>query len=751
MLKTRHNLPILAVLAALLATLCGCISGGGTSFASTRAAEKALEPLRDCDLRADAPSRACSSFVVTDRPFYSPGDTVFFTAWLAALNEFRPFADSDCTAILVDLDRKELLSTRLKTDAAGVASGSFTLPRELDTNSCRIRIKVDAVVFDAFSPSFTVGNYAPPETMLHFQPVAEPLVAGDDFDVRIHANCIAGKSAAGRKVNCSLRIVESIDTDRFDSNDGDDDDDDDFDSYDERQLYGNSTYEPSWYPAWKTLHKDAVAIRRRIPPFSRDYEIELDGNGDGRIRINTSQIIKEHGRRDLFVALKAELADGAGGRVGDCMNLFLMDRAYKVQLHPTATYAVVGEPFAVGVEVTTFGMEPLSANGRLRLLKVVCGDNGSITEKPLPWQEFETDMDGNAVVMIVPPEAGHYRVLAEVETPDKGKGVCSDMILAWKDGEQLGSERFNGVELHLDKTEYNVGDVARLLVCNDRADIPVFLIKYICGRPQPIETVQISGKCAVVEFTVTEKMARGAGIAAYSPAHDNKCESAAVAIRTSFGRPLSMKLTPLKSEMRPNETAEVLIELHDSDGKPAEANIVVAVHDASMDCLDNKATTSLHAAMNHFSAERKYAFPDAWKYSAIQNSLWKAFPSGNYSKAGIPPDFFQMSLSEHDDFGRDLEKFRMQNTEFDTVSPTFEAFCRRPKISIFRMDKPPLFEWCGEFHGTAFWKADIKTDAAGKAVVSFKLPAATTWRINAWAATHDARYGENIAYIYCNK
>ena len=708
----------------------------------------------DDDLHADAPSRACSSFVVTDRPFYSPGDTVFFNAWLAAFNDkFRPFADSDCTAILIGMDRKELLSTKLKTDAAGVASGSITLPKDLDTNSCRIGIKADAVVLDVFSPSFTVGNYAPPGTMLHFLPVAEPLVAGDDFDVRIHASYIKEKSAAGRKVNCSVRIVESIDTDRFDSNDGDDDDDDDFDSYDGTPLYGNgnSAYEPSWYPAWKTLHMDAVAIRRRMPPVSRDYEIELDGNGDGRIRINTSQIIKEHGRRDLFVALKAELADGAEVRGNDSMDLFLLDRAYKVQLHPPATYAVAGKPFAVGVEVTTFGMEPLSAHGRLRLLKVVCGDNGSMTENPLPWQEFETDIDGKAVVMVVPPEAGHYRVLAEVETAGKGKGACSDMILAWKDGEQLNGERFNGVELHLDKTEYNVGDVAKLLVCNDRADIPVFLIKYICGRPQPIEAVPISGKCAVVEFKVTEEMALGAGIAAYSPGPDNKCENAAVPIKTSFGRPLSLKLTPRKSEMRPGETAEVSIELHDSDGKPVEANIVVAVHDASIDCLDNKAATSLYAAMNHFSAERKYAFPDAWKYSAIQNSLWKAFPRGNYSKAGIPPDFFQMALSEHDDFGRDLEKFRMQNTEFDTVSSTAEAFCRRPKISIFRRDKPPQFEWRSEFHGTAFWKADIKTDAAGKAVVSFKLPAATTWKVNAWAATDDARYGENTAYIYCNK
>ena len=111
----------------------------------------------------------------------------------------------------------------------------------------------------------------------------------------------------------------------------------------------------------------------------------------------------------------------------------------------------------------------------------------------------------------------------------------------------MNSERFNGVELHLDKTEYNVGDVARLLVCNDRADIPVFLIKYICGSPQPIETVPISGKCAVVEFTVTEEMALGAGIAAYSPTPDNKCESAAVAIKTSFGRPLSMKVTKMDS------------------------------------------------------------------------------------------------------------------------------------------------------------------------------------------------------------
>ena len=47
------------------------------------------------------------------------------------------------------------------------------------------------------------------------------------------------------------------------------------------------------------------------------------------------------------------------------------------------------------------------------------------------------------------------------------------------------------------------------------------------------------------------------------------------------------------------------------------------------------------------------------------------------------------------------------------------------------------------FPDTAFWKADIETDAQGKAQVTFNLPdSLTTWQIDTRGLTKDTRVGQ---------
>ena len=57
-----------------------------------------------------------------------------------------------------------------------------------------------------------------------------------------------------------------------------------------------------------------------------------------------------------------------------------------------------------------------------------------------------------------------------------------------------------------------------------------------------------------------------------------------------------------------------------------------------------------------------------------------------------------------------------------------------------------------DFPDTAFWQADVRTDAGGKAQVTVRLPDnLTTWRMDARAVTQDTRVGQTIRDLVSSK
>lgn len=69
------------------------------------------------------------SHIILDRTLYRPGQTVFFNVYL--INGRQMQTNTPLTAILQDIDGKEISRISLKTNEFGTASGSFVLPEDL--------------------------------------------------------------------------------------------------------------------------------------------------------------------------------------------------------------------------------------------------------------------------------------------------------------------------------------------------------------------------------------------------------------------------------------------------------------------------------------------------------------------------------------------------------------------------------------------------------------------------------------------
>ena len=69
------------------------------------------------------------SHIILDRTLYRPGQTLFFNVYL--INGRKMQTNTPLTAILQDIDGKEISRISLKTNEFGTASGSFVLPEDL--------------------------------------------------------------------------------------------------------------------------------------------------------------------------------------------------------------------------------------------------------------------------------------------------------------------------------------------------------------------------------------------------------------------------------------------------------------------------------------------------------------------------------------------------------------------------------------------------------------------------------------------
>lgn len=143
----------------------------------------------------------------TDLPVYQPGDTVRFAGVLYNPDFVAPRTLGervmDCT--LRDCNRQLIDSVKLKTDAFGRFSGSFTVPYDGITGGYEITAVAQG--FIKSSKSFMVSDYKLPTFQVTLDPVLPDTPAKGDATVRGVAMGFNGVPVAGADVQLSVTAM----------------------------------------------------------------------------------------------------------------------------------------------------------------------------------------------------------------------------------------------------------------------------------------------------------------------------------------------------------------------------------------------------------------------------------------------------------------------------------------------------------------------------------------------------------------
>jgi hypothetical protein len=156
----------------------------------------------------DQPTNFVQFVLFTDRSIYRPGQTIQFkgVCLLADTDKdkYATVPDRDVTVQFRDINGKEIEQLKLRSNAFGSFTGSFTAPRDRGTGSMQI------VVDDGRtgSTAVSVEEYKRPKFLVALEPPKEAIKLNDEVSITGKATSYTGSAINGAKVR--YRITRQV-------------------------------------------------------------------------------------------------------------------------------------------------------------------------------------------------------------------------------------------------------------------------------------------------------------------------------------------------------------------------------------------------------------------------------------------------------------------------------------------------------------------------------------------------------------
>ncbi|MGA9520759.1 MAG: MG2 domain-containing protein [Myxococcaceae bacterium] len=642
-----------------------------------------------------------SGFVFTDRGIYRPGDKVY----VKGLARYRsvgalksPSEASELTLIVRDGRGEEVKKVPVKVTSYGTFSAEVDIAKEAPTGWWNIEAQGNAPGGPlSFNGSFQVAEYRAPQFKVDVQAGQKELVAGDTLKATVFARYLFGGAMNDAKVRWSVHR-------------------------------SSRAFAPAGHEGF-TFGQETWWWDDGAPADASGFF----GSGDGLVDDKgaftfESGAVEAPGARTYGYTVEAEVEDVNRQTVANRATVTVHPAAYYVGLRGPTGFRQASDEVPVDVLVTdihgkrtagrSVDVEILRRTWKSVRQKDASGGFSTISE---PAEEkvhtcsLQSRGDAPVQCTFKPGQSGFYIARASVaddakrtHTASIGVYVTGPGFVAWQRND---TER---IELVPDKTRYDVGDVAKVLI---KSPYPKARALLTIEREGVLERREISleGSVKTVDVPITEAMVPNVyvGVLVIRPrvveggmeTGDDPGRPAArvglvkLPVERSTKR-LAVDIQTAREEYRPGAEVAVELAVKDHAGRGVPSELTVYVVDESVLRLTG------------------YQTPDPIE------SIYPERPLS--TRLGEP----LIHLVRRRAYG---EKGEEQGGGGADVSGEGSGFR-------------------GNFKTTVIFKPDVGTDAQGKARVTFKLPDnLTEFRVMAVAVSKDERFGSGDRAIRVSK
>ncbi len=619
--------------------------------------------------------------VYTDRPIYRPGQPVYFRGIVRAEDDARYTLPptGDTVAVTVRNDQgEEIYKETLPLSDLGTFNGQFTLAPEAGLGYYYIEV---AYKRQTDGVGFQVAMYRRPEFQVTVTPDKEQVLAGDKINVTVQATYFFGGPVAGARVRWTLMT----------------------------QDYWFRPDVPGWWD-WTDTSRWDWWQPQEVPGYGR---VVADGEGttddQGRFLFSVPAEIGDALYSQQFT-VEATVTDITDQSVSNRAQVLVHKGLFYIGLRPQQYVGVAGEEQKVDIRTVDWEGSPVAGIpltvtlNRREWLNVQEEDEygnlywtWTVSDTVVATTTVTTDEKGEATVTITPPSGGSYIIKAE-GTDQKGNRVVSATWL-WVSGREYVSwrqENNDRIYLIADKREYRPGETARILIPSPFQGKVTALFTVERGHIIRHWVQTLAGNAETIDLPITAEMAPNAfvsvvlvkGVDETNPVPGYRLGYVSFGVSTEK-QELTVRITPDRNITKgehygPRETVNLNIEVTDAEGKPMEAEIGLAVVDKSVLTL---APPNAPSVVEAFYGQRGLGVRTADNLS-------------------ISVDRISVRIAKEAKGGGGGAEMAIMGAEFIRQ----------------------------EFPDTAFWAPSVRTDAKGRATVSFQLPdQLTTWHIEARA------------------
>jgi uncharacterized protein YfaS (alpha-2-macroglobulin family) len=607
--------------------------------------------------------RELVGYIYTDKPVYRPGHTVHVKGVLRwrARGALWPFDRRTVEIAVTDLNERVVFRAARPVDEFGAVEGSFVLPGGAALGYYGVRISSE----DAqASGSFEVQEYVRPEFEVIATPAERTTLQGGTVTITVQGRYYFGQPVANASVSYSVHRQPFYSPLRW--SDGDP----------EEGAGGG-------YGGWYGAEQRAQGTAR------------LDERGTARLTIPLD--IDERGQ-DYSIRLEARVTDAGGREMSGSTIVNATYGRFMVVARVGQFLYAPRAPATVNLRVIDYAGQPQAGVPVTVWLERLLYDAAGREQPAQKVAEsvVSTGEDGRATwTATLPAVGGSYRFRATARSDSR---VVRDEAWIWVPGREETSRGDEILELVADRTRYQPGESARLLVKGQPFERSVLITKEAqtvsyrrVQRLKPNEAIEVPVGPDDIGDTYVNVVFLG----------DDRLYRAERRLSVpAIRHQLQLAIAADQGVARPGETGTFTVTARDAEGRPARAQVSVGVVDEAVYAIRRDHT----ADPLRFFYRREY--------SRVGTQFSREYSFVGYS-------------------GRDQLMLARRRRPFT--------------LADFKSDRPGQPEVRKDFPDAIFWIANLVTDGSGRATVRVRYPdALTTWRLTARAVTADADVGTAV-------
>ena len=657
----------------------------------------------------------------TDRSIYRPGQTVYVSglAYEMEKDSTRVLADKKYTVSLYDANNNETGKVEVRTNGFGSFSGQFVLPSPCLTGYFSLRAADTSV-------SFKVEEYKRPTFDVTFEPVKVEYQVGDSIEVVGMAKTFAGAPVQNARVHYNI----------------------------------SRSY--AWF--WRFMGRGSAR-----------WEGEAMTDADGKFTVPVHFEIDSDRRESPLwyytYNIQADVTDGAGETQQANLSLPLGSTSMVLNMDNLPDNLVKEKKLEIKLTAMNLSGEPVDTPVTYQVVEMEEQKDGQEKEgRKVLTGTVEANKSFIPEAIYALP-SGNYRLKLSAKDTQGRECTASKNFLLFS----LNDKRPPFVItdwFYQDGLEFDAASPATIYIGSSEKN--VYLLYDVFAGNKRLESKRIQLSDSVISFRFPYKKEYGDGIlVSMAFVKDGRLYSHNARImKPAPEKKLQLKWTTFRDKLRPGQQEEWKLTVLYPDGRPAEAEMLATMYDASLDKI-----YSAHKL--DFGVDFHYVVPlTYWNTSYMRNAyLYVDFPLKRFR--AVPLEYSELIIPSTGRMeavvvgyggsprvtltgalkirGRSAANAVM-NQEAVTDMVLQEEMVETSAQEKVEMGSSEELAETGDiqirenFAETAFFYPQLRTNEKGEVSISFVLPESLTrWTFMGLAHTRNVDYGKIEATATASK